>query len=386
MWRFGAIGDGVTDLCRLLQSCPAPEGPATQRGSHTLIDHRSIPGATGEYLVPRGSLRVAVRPLVAYHRLRPRGPRAARLAVAGAVGLGLGRFVGPRRVVPTSPGSSLLLDHLADRLGEPQLSFAGSARPCREFVTPVLQLLRPDGRTVAFAKLGWDPVTDAMVDAEADALACIAGRPVDGLRVPEVVWHGRWNDRSVLVTAPLPAAVRRRGSRAPIPIEPLRALAAVDGPVASMPLRASAHWAAAWETAEPTGDRRLTARLDALEAAAGEVEFEFGRGHGDWVEWNLATLDRDLYAWDWAYSAPTAPFGLDVLHHPYLRYRVVGGLDAETSARRALADAAPSLRELGVGPELHAPLVALLQLELDLREVRAQQRRAAPTVAEPRPS
>ena len=110
------------------------------------------------------------------------------------------------------------------------------------------------------------------------------------------------------------------------------------------------------------------------------------RSHGDWVEWNLATLERDLYAWDWAYSAPTMPFGFDVLHHPYLRYRVVGGLDAGTAGRRALADAAPALRSLGVGPELHAPLVALLQLELDLREVRARQRRAAPAVAEPRSS
>ena len=170
------------------------------------------------------------------------------------------RLVGPRRVVPTSPGSTLLLDHLADRLGEPQLAFAGSARPCREFVTPVLQLLRPDGRTIAFAKLGWDPVTDAMVDTEADALAHIAGRSVDGLRVPEVVWHGRWNDRSVLVTAPMPARVRRRGSHAPIPIEPLRALAAVDGPVASMPLRTSAHWAAARETVALAADSRLTDR------------------------------------------------------------------------------------------------------------------------------
>jgi hypothetical protein len=153
-----------------------------------------------------------------------------------------------------------------------------------------------------------------------------------------------------------------------------------------MPLRTSAHWAAARDTAALAGDGRLTARLDALEASAGDVEFEFGRGHGDWVEWNLATLDRELYAWDWAHSAPTAPFGLDVLHHPYLRYRVVGGLDAETSARRALADAASSLHDLGVGPDLHAPLVALLQLELDLREVRAEQRRAASAVGEPRPS
>lgn len=376
----------MSDLCRLLEAGPIGRSDTTQRGQRSLVDHRAVPGATGTYLVPRGTARRGARPLVAYHRLRPRGPRAARLAVAGAVGLGLGGIVGLRRVVRASSGAALLVDHLAGLLDEPRLAFAGSARPCRGFVTPVLQLLRPDGRTVAFAKLGWDVVTDAMVEAEAEALVRIAEHPVEGLSVPAVVWHGRWHGHAVLVTAPMPRDVRRRAARAPIPVAPLRALAAVDGPPARTPLRASGYWAAARGTADlagSQGDRSLTARLDDLETTSGDAELEFGRWHGDWVDWNLAERGDVLHAWDWAYSGPSVPFGLDPLHHPYLRYRVVGRLDAEASARRALVDAAPALRALGLGSELDPVLMALLRLELDLRVVRAEQvRRGA--IAEPR--
>ena len=250
MWCGGAIGDGVADLCRLLEARPPGANVTTERGDRLLIDHRAITGSAGEYLMPRAALRRAVRPLVAYHRLRPRGPRAARLAIAGTAGLGLGGLLGPRRQVVASPGADLLIDHLATVLGEDRLGFAGTARPCREFVTPVLQLLRPDGRTVGFAKLGWDEVTDEMVDAEAAALAALAARPVGGLRVPEVRWHGVWHGRAVLVTAPMSPGVRRRPTGAPIPVEPLRALAALDGPVRRGPLRASGHWAATRDAAE----------------------------------------------------------------------------------------------------------------------------------------
>ena len=89
MWWGGAIGDGVADLCRLLEARPPGANVTTERGDRLLIDHRAITGSAGEYLMPRAALRRAVRPLLAYHRLRPRGPRAARLAIAGAVGLGL---------------------------------------------------------------------------------------------------------------------------------------------------------------------------------------------------------------------------------------------------------------------------------------------------------
>lgn len=329
--------------------------------------------------MPAAGRRPALGALVAFHRLRPWRTRLARLAAAGAVAAGLAGSVGRRRLVDAPGAGPLLLDHLADVLGEPTLLFAGSARACREFVTPVLQLLRPDGRTVGFAKLGWDAVTDGMVIAERAALDLLASRPIPDLTVPAVRWSGRWAGHEVLVTEPLPRGVRRLRGAATVPLSPLGALAEIDGAGAPGPIAASTYWHAARATASIArrhGDATLEARLDALEPQFGEVELRFGRWHGDWVPWNLGRCGRAIAAWDWAYSAPAVPLGFDALHFSFLPLRVGASMAPDLAAARAADTAAPALRELGLDDEAREATVALHRLEVDLREARAGQARA----------
>jgi hypothetical protein len=56
------------------------------------------------------------------------------------------------------------------------------------------------------------------------------------------------------------------------------------------------------------------------------------RWHGDWTPWNLAlSPSRGLVAWDWEYSAPGAPVGLDEVHSDFQIQRLLRGRTAEAS-------------------------------------------------------
>ena len=141
----------------------------------------------------RARCRTAIRDCPALAaRLVPRAPRLARRGAAFPVGVrrtalgaearcppGAGRGVDrrPSRDRPARPratlpaGDETLLGHLREVLGEPALTFATGLRWVGSFYTPVLQLFRPDGMPVAYAKIGWDDVTTGQVRAESDALA-----------------------------------------------------------------------------------------------------------------------------------------------------------------------------------------------------------------------
>jgi len=375
MTRAADAADGVASIRGLLVGSGAARGSrTTERAQRVYLDHRAIGGSAGAFLVPMAGRRAAVRPLLEYRRLRPWRPRIGRVVTAGLVGAGLGGLIGTRVTGVAGPDQPLLLDHLAEVLGVAGLRFAGTARPCRDFVTPVLQLLDADGRTVGFAKLGWDVVTDGMIRAEHDALDRVGRAGVPGLVVPTILWCGTWNGHAVLVTAPMPRDVARVRDGAVVPVGPLRDLAAVDAPMVVGPLGTSAYWERARATAvdaSAAGDDAIAARVDRIEAAFGGVDLEFGRWHGDWVPWNLATDRGSLHAWDWAYSAPSVPFGFDAVHFAYLPRQVLGGMSPDAAAA-AIPEAEAALGALGVPADRRPAVLALHRLEVELREVRAR--------------
>jgi hypothetical protein len=78
--------------------------------------------------------------------------------------------------------------------------------------------------------------------------------------------------------------------------------------------------------------------LDAVAAHHDGPLRPWARWHGDWVPWNLARSRRGLVAWDWEYSEPGAPVGLDEVHGAYQEARFQDGRpvpDALAAARRA---------------------------------------------------
>jgi hypothetical protein len=346
--------------------------------TRVVADLLSVRGAAGRFLVPATSRATAARSLLSYNRLRPRRVRTVRAAMGWALRAGAaGLLSEPRRIV-AGPEAAVLLDHLATALDEPRVVFAATEKGGSGFVTPVLQLFSPDGRSVGFAKIGWDPVTADMIRTEADALQRAAGAGWDSVSVPAVRWCGDWEGLSLLVTAPMPRDVRRlRESELP-PIAPLRDVATLDGPTRREVVTDSQYWVDACATAEiaaAAGRDVLPRHLDTVARDHGTVDLELGRWHGDWVEWNLARAGGRLFAWDWAYSAPGVPVGFDLLQFFHLRHRVLRDEPADVALARAAEDARPGLAELGIPSEQVPAVIALHHAEVLLREERALQAR-----------
>ena len=305
--------------------------------------------SAGDFVVPAG--RGAWRPLLAYNRLRPARVRIARAGLGLAIASGLGRLVGERRTLTARPGDRVLLDYLSTALGQPGLVFAGTDRPCREFVTPVLQLFTADGRCVGFAKIGWDPVTQRMIDDEADALRRVraaapsaragARGPVARLLAgPRGHGHRADADRH-----PSPPAARHG------PRGPARGDRRGRRPVAPTPLGTSDYLRAATETgfaAATVGRRDVLHRAERITADFGDA-----RPHVRPLARRLGPVEprpvaaASLFAWDWAYSATAVPLGFDALHFAAIPAEVLAGASRAEAATHAAEVSEPALRALG---------------------------------------
>jgi hypothetical protein len=370
--RMGSAGNATPNPSFSQLLVHADDRPRPDADRRVVAELLALRGMAGDFVVPVG--RDAWRPLLAYHRLRPVRVRAARVGFGLAIAAGLGRLVGDRRTLTARPGDRVLLDYLSRALGEPGLRFAGTDRPCRDFVTPVMQLFTPDGRCVGFAKIGWDPVTQRMIDDEVEALRRVRAAGPTGVRVPAVLWHGYWQDLAVMVTAPMPTDIRRLPRRAKVPVDPLAEIATVDGPMTPTALRTSDYLRDATETgftAATVGRRDVLNRVERIEADFGDLELTFGRWHGDWVPWNLGRSHGSLFAWDWAYSARAVPFGFDVLHFTAVPAEVLRGASRADAAAQASEVSTPALLALGLDDDQARAVAALHRLELELRDTRA---------------
>ncbi|MDH4365889.1 MAG: hypothetical protein OEY70_17570, partial [Acidimicrobiia bacterium] len=278
-----------------------------------------------------------------------------------------------------------VVDHLARALGEPELAVAVTLGPRRRNRKPVLQLIRPDGSVVGFAKIGWSPLTAELVDNEADALRLVAGRVDPAVVVaPDVLLHDRWDSRSVAVLSPLrpagPALPRPTpGGADPNGLAGVAAAIAACEPAAPRPVGALpllAGWAA-----DGLGD---TVDLDRLAERHQGVELATGLWHGDLTPWNLTTRGATTWVWDWELAGAGRPVGLDLLHHRFEYHRRRRGATTTDAMTAAIVDApsvlAPLDRQL-TGRRL-AALVDLHLCELIARERRLDGQRWASPLAD----
>src|SRR6266511_2233131 len=112
--------------------------------------------------------------------------------------------------------------------------------------------------------------------------------------------------------------------------------------------------------------------LARIEERCGDMRFEFGRWHGDWVPWNLAWDGERLFAWDWEHSGGDAPLGFDLLHWQFQVAFVQQRRNAAEAASRCAALATPYLERLGIEPAAAGALPWMYLLELYLRAQRMQ--------------
>ena len=259
-------------------------------------------------------------------------------------------FLRGRAQLPAGDGT--LLGHLRDVLDEPALTFATGLRRVGSFYTPVLQLFRPDGTPVVYAKIGWDTVTGTQVRAESEALGSLARCRPSGCTRPGCATRGAGNTSSLCVTAPLPTRAKRVPSAHLPPVLALRGRGArrADHELHRARLGVVERVRDAATGLEAPA-RGLGDALDDLESDCGAVELQFGRWHGDWVAWNMAEAPDGLYVWDWEYSRPDRPFGFDLLHFFFQDAFVARSQLATSAFAEAGERASAGLRRLGMGSE-----------------------------------
>ena len=388
--RRGHVASELAWLVDLLWGPAAEAGVArvstdgTVPDGHVVAERFAVvPGLSRpRFLVPLASRRAAWASTSRYNALRPARVRALRAAVGAGMRVGAAQWALRDRLVVSVPAGTaaprleelLVGHHLRELLGVPDLAMAVGVRAPHPNRKPTLQLLDGAGRMMAYAKLGWSPLTRELVRNEAETLRACAAAPPPGLGVPELLAAGRWRDLDLVVTSPLPTGVRRHRDALRPPVDVTPALAATAG-TRTLPLAASPYWSTVRRriagTAQVADDREVTevlkAAADRIETRHGGAAVTFGRWHGDWVPWNLAWDRGRLFAWDWEHSGADAPLGFDLLHWHFQVAFIQRRRDAGEAAARCGRLAAPELATLGIPPSVAEALPPLYLLETYLR-------------------
>ncbi len=312
-----------------------------------------------ELLVPLRPRRVASGSMRRYHD--DRSPKQRGVVLAGQI---LGRI----GALDRAPGERIdlvpfaLIERLATMLGEPELIPAVGLGPRRRNRKPVVQLLRPNGQTVGFAKVGWSDFTTELIANEAHWLRHVDGRMPDGTSAPPVLISHQFDDVYVVVTAPVdtPAIAKRKG---PLRFDTLAALGRlgtnVTTPVAGLVMIEQFRQLGLGDVIE----------LDRLVDRHGATAVELGLWHGDLTPWNTATRGTVTGIWDWEFSDDHRPLGFDALHIAFelVRRSDTGG---ETAALAAIeASSSGILAPVATAPEAEA-ITDLYLCELLARERR----------------
>jgi hypothetical protein len=382
----GASGAGASVSAAPVSAAPVSAAPVSAAGRELIV----LPDARRPKLILPAGRQASAAAIRRYGEPGSLKTRLATRTLGLALGAGFGRYLGDRLSLEGPAGSSGIESYLADVLGQPvEISLhLGAARANRK---PVLQLLTAAGDTVGFAKIGTNPLTSALVQAERNALTALA--PLAGelecLRLPPVLASGRWNGLEVLVLSPLPVWLRRTPLRPGQLGAALAELSAVAGTSSGM-LAGSSYWqhlVARIEAADDTPERAELLELTEVladQAETGSLSVTFGCWHGDLTSWNIASTPVGLLVWDWERFTTGVPLGYDALH-----YWLQGAVrrpseDPALTAQRCVALAPELLTPFGVA-EPAARLTALAYLaELSARYLADRQEAAGARLGAPR--
>lgn len=262
---------------------------------------------------------MAARAVDLYAAHSQRG-RALKRLLRTAARRGLARRILRRVAVRTEAGNgdeASLFAALRRRLGRDRLGFAvsiGTPGPDRK---PVVQALDHAGAVVAYAKIGANPASNALVRNESATLARLSGAAALTFDFPRLLDAGQWNGNDLCVQS----APERPLAPAPEDfdgeyLETLIALSRIDSYRA--PLTQSGFWQSLRERIAAVRHPYYRPALErgcALAAARlGSSAIDFHFAHGDFVPWNIRRDGRRLYLFDWEYARADAPAGWDLFH------------------------------------------------------------------------
>ncbi len=313
-----------------------------------------------QLLIPIGNRSVTAATLRRFHDSRSR----LNTVVSAA-----SPILGDARLLPIMGGETAtvgpfdLVDELAIKLGEPELLASVILGPKRRNRKPVLQLIRPDGVVVGFAKIGWSSLTTQLVANERDILLKVESHLPERIEAPRVLLHETRPDpdgrvivvSSALSNGPLP---KRQG---PLSLDFVTSLArSVSGgtvPVKTLP------YLAGWlqnETLRPFVEKVVEVH--------GETELEVGLWHGDLTPWNTSTTKKKMVIWDWEFAGLGRPVGFDLLHDIFETERRSDGVSVTSALATTARDGAYRLEGLTSATDaiLDLYLCELLHRETEL--------------------
>lgn len=295
-----------------------------------------------------------------------------RRVVATTAGTGALRLLRNRRLVistaPWEEGAPSLHEYVAGVVSATDVSVAASFGPPRPNRKPVLRVMRPDGTTVAFVKIGWSDLTRALVDNEAVFLTSGTARALSRhMDVPEALHVGEWRGWTALFLSPV---ATRAGGPSPTAAQFSAVAGALDGDTAEIDAYLVSLRARAGSMGDEPGHRILDG-LERWARAPGRADLRAGRWHGDWTPWNMSSAGGRLSLWDWERTTDPGPLGFDVLHY-YLQPLLLGGrLPVDKIRERTVERATTTLKELGIPGSSIGALLDLYLMEIVVRHATA---------------
>jgi hypothetical protein len=250
-------------------------------------------------------------------------------------------------------GRDLIEGELPKLLGVPRVEVAISlGQRLRPNTKPVLQVLAPDGRVLAFAKLAWNDLTAELVRNEAHTLSRLEGRAIRSFRVPRVLHHGRWNGFDLVLLTPLPHSVVRRRPVNALPSSAVIREIGELGPTVRGPLIGGPYWEEvrrrALAVARYRNGGQLELTIEGLAQRISAVEVTHAMSHGDFTPWNMLHVRGSIGIWDWERASPIRPLGVDVLHFCFETAYQKERLQTAAALGVALERSGGTLGELGV--------------------------------------
>ena len=308
-------------------------------------------------LVPtRG--RAGARALLQFNDSMTQVERLKKAGAGIAIQGGLARFLVRDRLATLNRapdgGRDFVEGELPRLLGVPRVEVAISiGQSLRPNIKPVMQVMAPNGRVLAFAKLAWNDLTTQLVDNEVSTLRGLEDHSVRSFRVPHVLHSGEWNRRRFVLLSPLSHGLRRRWPVNGLPPSIVfQELSRLD-PQTRGPLVGGPYWheviGRAHEVAgDFGGGHQLEDAISRLAAKVSDVEVIHCMSHGDFAPWNMMHSAGSLNIWDWERASGTRPLGLDVLHFCFEVAYHKDAMDPPAAIDAALNRGRYVLRDLGV--------------------------------------
>ena len=333
------------------------QGPGRTPGlGFLLLPHAS----RATLLVPTCPRKATAAALSNYKSPSTRAGRMQSRVLRGMGLTGLANLAPSRAIVSLDPRAENLMAHISELLGEDLIAGIHLGPP-RANQKPIIQVLRPSGETVAFAKVGINDLTNERVSVEATALTRLSRTSFSHLVVPELLHRGRWGDCAFVLLAPvqtwtasgIDVAARSRA------MEEL----SLKGSAPAEPLADLPWWNRTRQNLAEHGHaseaKALTQMMSRAEEKWGDLNVDVGWNHGDWTPWNMSTGANRAIVWDWERFAEDIPVGFDALHYAFQAGVRLDGLSPLESLRRLTDESGWIVAQNGAPTEQGQMLLAL---------------------------